>query len=140
MLNKWIGIGNLVTDPELKYTEAGTARASFRVAVTRTFNREESDFFHVTAWKNTAELCPNYLKKGSQVCIEGRMQSRQYENKDGQKRTAIEIVADQVHFLGGKPQAQQGQQTQQSAPAQQDSLEGWEQLGKMADDDSEIPF
>ena len=128
-LNKVIMIGNLVEEPELRYTPNGTAVGKIRLAVTRTFNREETDFFNVVTWRKTAENCANHLKKGSQVCVEGRLQTRSYETQDGQKRWVTEVIADQVHFLGSRPQSQPAQQ-----PAQQDSLGEWEKLGKQADD------
>jgi single-strand DNA-binding protein len=140
-------IGNLVEEPELKYTPNGTPVGKLRIAVDRTFNRDESDFFTVVTWRKTAENCANHLKKGSQVCVEGRLQVRSYENNEGQKVWVTEVIAEQVHFLGSRPQ---GQQAQQPAPAQ-DNLDEWNKLGRevkpgdldMFDgkaDDEEIPF
>ena len=153
MLNKWIGIGNLVEDPEFKHVGSeNTANCKLRIAVTRTFNRDESDFFNVITWRKTAENCANYLKKGGQVCVEGRLQVRSYENSEGKKVWVTEVIAEQVHFLGSRPQSQQGQQAQQPAPAQESNLDEWQKLGRevkpgdldmfdgKADDDSEIPF
>ncbi len=151
MLNRVIVIGNLVEEPELRYTPNGTAVGKLRIAVTRTFNRDESDFFNIVTWRKTAENCANYLKKGSQVGVEGRLQTRSYEAQDGQKRWVTEIVADNVHFLGGKQQNAEGRVNTASPGAGGEEAPGeWEKLGReiKRDDldmfdgnsDDEIPF
>lgn len=152
MLNRVLLIGNLVDEPELRYTPNGTAVGKIRLAVTRTFNREETDFFNVVVWRKTAETCANYLKKGSQVCIEGRLQTRSYEAQDGSKRWVTEVIADNVHFLGGRQQNAEGRRNAAPAGAAADnSLGEWEKLGRevkasdldMFDgksDEDEIPF
>jgi single-strand DNA-binding protein len=107
-INKAILIGNLGRDPELRYTAGGTAVANFTLATTESWNnnksgqREERTEWHrVVAWGRTAELCAQYLSKGRTVYIEGRIQSREWEDKEGQKRRTTEIVANTVQFLGG---------------------------------------
>src|SRR5436190_19752212 len=107
-LNKVLLIGNLTRDPDLRYTSAGTAVANLRLAVNRTFvvqgdKREETLFIDVVAWGKQAEACGEYLAKGSAIFVDGRLQSREYEVKDGGKRTVIEVVADTVQFLTRKP-------------------------------------
>lgn len=102
--NKAIIIGNLARDPEVKYTNSGTAVAKMAIAVNRTWMRdgqkqEEVDFIPVVVWDKQAENCEKYLTKGSAILVEGRISVRSYE-KDGQKRYATEIVAQTVQFLG----------------------------------------
>lgn len=111
-LNKVILIGNITRDPELRYIPSGTAVATFTVATNRAYTlasgekREESCFVRVVSWGRQAELCGQYLSKGSPVCVEGRLQSRSWETPDGQKRSTIEVVAQNVQFLGkGAPKA-----------------------------------
>jgi single-strand DNA-binding protein len=91
--------GRLTRDPELRYTPNGVAVANFDLAVPRPGEKKETDFIRIIAWKKTAELCADYLKKGRQVAVEGRLQIRSYETQDGQKRRVAEVVANQVQFL-----------------------------------------
>jgi single-strand DNA-binding protein len=107
-VNKVILVGNLGRDPELRYTQNGQAVANFSVATTDRWNskegqREERTEWHrIVAWGKTAELCAQYLSKGRSVYIEGRIQSREWEDREGQKRNTTEIVAQTVQFLGGR--------------------------------------
>ena len=104
-LNKVFLIGNLTRDPELRYTPSGTAVVSLRLAVNRKYKdktgaaREDTCFITANAWDRQAEVCNQYLKKGSPVFIEGRLQSRSWDAPDGQKRTAIDIQAERIQFL-----------------------------------------
>lgn len=102
-LNRVILIGNLTRDPELRYTPQGTAVASFTVAVNRSFvNREgerEADFIPIVVWQKRAETCAEYLIKGSQVAIDGRLQIRTYEDKDKIRRWVTEVIAQRIEFL-----------------------------------------
>jgi len=102
-LNQVVLIGNLTRDPELRYTPDGTPVTSFTVAVNRPFvNRQgerEADFVPVVVWRKRAETCSEYLMKGSQVAVEGRLQVRNYEDKDGIKKWVTEVVARRVDFL-----------------------------------------
>ena len=115
-MNKVVLIGNLVRDPEVRATQSGISVCNFTVAVNRRFKKEngeqETDFLNVIAWRQLAELCSKYLAKGRKVAVTGSIQTRQYEAKDGSKRTAWDIVADEVEFL--TPQNQQS--STQSAP------------------------
>ncbi len=99
MLNRVILIGRLTRDPELRYLQNGTAVASFTLAVNRKYNREETDFIDIVVWRGLAENCANYLGKGRLAAVEGRLQIRSYEDKEGIRRKAIEVVADDVRFL-----------------------------------------
>jgi single-strand DNA-binding protein len=105
-VNKVILIGNLGSDPQVRYTPQGTAVANFNIATTERFNnksgeREERTEWHrIVAWGKLAEICQQYLKKGKQVYIEGRLQTRQWEDQQGQKRQTTEIVAQNMQMLG----------------------------------------
>lgn len=105
-MNKVFLIGRLTRDPELRYTGNNTAVASFGIAVNRNFTNQQgerdADFFNVTVWRKQAENVKNYLSKGSQVAIEGRLQSNTYDDANGQKRTSIDVVADNVEFIGSR--------------------------------------
>ena len=106
-VNKVILIGNLGRDPELRYTQSGTAVANFTLATTETWNKKEggkderTEWHRIVAWGRTGELCAQYLAKGRTVYVEGRIQTREWENKEGQKQRTTEIVANTVQFLGG---------------------------------------
>lgn len=101
-MNKIQIIGRLTADPELRSTGSGVQVCSFTVAVNRRFNREETDFFPVTVWKEAAVNCNKFLAKGSQVGVCGSLQIRRYDDKDGIKRTAIDLQADEVEFLSAR--------------------------------------
>jgi single-strand DNA-binding protein len=104
-LNKVFLIGNLTRAPELRYTPGGTAVADLRLAVNRNYatqsgeKREDTCFLTVVVWGKQAETCREYLDKGRAVLIEGRLQTRDWETKDGQKRTVTEVVAERVQFM-----------------------------------------
>ena len=103
MLNRVILIGRLTKDPELRYTPNGTAVATFTLAVNRSrANQEgerETDFIPVVVWQKQAENCANYIGKGSLVAVDGRLQVRTFDGKDGQRRWITEVVAENVRFL-----------------------------------------
>lgn len=103
MLNKVILIGRLVADPQLRYTQTGIAVTNFTLAVDRPFvsqsGEREADFIDIVTWRKQAEVCANYLNKGRLVAVEGRLQIRSYDDQNGIRRKAAEIVADQVTFL-----------------------------------------
>lgn len=101
-LNRVVLIGRLTKDPELRYTSNGTATTSFTLAVDRPFQtngKKEADFIPVVTWRQTAEACANYLSKGKLVAVEGRLQTRNYENNEGRRVYVTEVVADNVRFL-----------------------------------------
>ena len=107
--NKVLLIGNLTKDPELRYTPQGTAVVNLRLAVNSRFKdknqelKEDTCFVTVVVWDKQAETCNQYLHKGSPVFIEGRLQSRSWEDNSGQKRNVIEVRADRIQFLGTAP-------------------------------------
>ncbi|ANY71687.1 single-stranded DNA-binding protein [Paenibacillus ihbetae] len=103
MLNRVILIGRLTRDPELRYTPTGVATTTFTLAVDRPFTNQsgerEADFPPVVTWRQLAETCANYLRKGRLTAIEGRIQTRNYENNEGKRVYVTEVIADNVRFL-----------------------------------------
>ncbi|WP_040951100.1 single-stranded DNA-binding protein [Gorillibacterium massiliense] len=103
MLNRVILIGRLTRDPELRYTPAGVAVTQFTLAVDRPFSNQnkerEADFIPVVTWRQLAETCANYLRKGRLAAVEGRIQIRNYDNNEGRKVYVTEVIADNVRFL-----------------------------------------
>ncbi|CAI6079526.1 Single-stranded DNA-binding protein A [Paenibacillus sp. JJ-100] len=103
MLNRVILIGRLTRDPELRYTPAGVAVTQFTLAVDRPFTSQggerEADFIPVVTWRQLAETCANYLRKGRLAAVEGRIQVRNYENNEGKRVYVTEVIADNVRFL-----------------------------------------
>ncbi len=135
-LNKVMIIGHLGRDPEMRYTPSGRPVTTFTVAVSRSWNtadgerRTETEWFNIVAWGNLAEICKQYLYKGQQVYIDGRLQTRRWEDKEGQKHTSVEIVANEMMMLGDR--------RDNSGPVQEaDQEEGASE--PMADED-EFPF
>ncbi|MEQ9496655.1 MAG: single-stranded DNA-binding protein [Deltaproteobacteria bacterium] len=107
-LNKVMLIGNLGADPEVRYTANSTAVANFRIATTEVWNdksgerQEKTEWHRIVVWGRQAETCGEYLRKGRSVYVEGRIQTREWEDRDGNKRWTTEITADRVQFLGGR--------------------------------------
>jgi len=103
--NKVLLMGHLTRDPELRYIPSGTAVSTFDLAVNRVYTaqsgekKQETSFIRIVVWARRAEVCAEYLKKGSSVFVEGRLRSRSWEGKDGQKRNTIEVIANNVQFL-----------------------------------------
>ncbi|RQD69475.1 MAG: single-stranded DNA-binding protein [Tindallia sp. MSAO_Bac2] len=146
-MNSVILIGRLTKDPELRYTNTGKAVANFTVAINRSFGKDsEADFIPVVVWEKQAENCANYLSKGSQVGVQGRIQVRTYEAKDGGTRYVTEVVGNNVEFLSGGSSSGSSAQTPQrsgssSAPA---DFNPEEEINvddfKAMDDDEDLPF
>jgi single-strand DNA-binding protein len=124
-LNKVLIIGNLGKDPEMRYTPSGRPVTTFRVAASRTWKnadgdrQEETEWFNVTAWGNLAEICNQYLKRGQQVYVEGRLHTRRWEDPEGNKRSTVEIVASEMVILGDR-------KDEGEAPDPDDPGEGFE--------------
>lgn len=118
MLNRVILIGRLTADPELRYTNSGTAVASFTLAVDRfrpnQSGERETDFINIVVWQKQAELCAQYLHKGRLSAVDGRLQIRSYENKEGQRVRVAEVVAEAVRFLDRGDSNGQSASTSQS--------------------------
>ena len=110
-MNRVILIGRLTRDPELRYTTSNIPTCTFSIAVNRNFTNQagerEADFINIVVWRKQAENCKNYLNQGSQVAVEGRIQTRNYEDQNGQKRYVTEVVADNVQFLDTKAAREQ---------------------------------
>ena len=108
MLNKIMLIGNLGKAPELNVTAEGTPVTKFSLAVNRTYKsatgekKEETEWFNIVAWRTLAEITERYLHKGSKVYVEGRLTQRKYTDREGVQRTAVEVIANDVHFLSQK--------------------------------------
>ena len=150
-MNKIILIGRLTKDPELRYTQSGTAVASFTLAVDRRFSNQsgeqETDFINCVAWQKAAEFVSWYFHKGKQMALEGRLQVRSYDGNDGQKRWVTEVVAEQIEFVGSKNDGSNnsngrngsaGGGTNSSSGNNPDPILG---LGEeVVFDDSELPF
>ncbi|MGN1207913.1 MAG: single-stranded DNA-binding protein [Christensenellales bacterium] len=132
-MNKAFLIGNLTRDPELTQTTNGIAVCRFSIAVQREFTNSEgerdADFFNIVAWRNTAENCNKYLKKGSKVAVMGAIQNRSYDAQDGTKRYVTEIVADKVEFVGSKASGSDGEEREEIS-----------KLEPIKDDDGDLPF
>ena len=114
MVNKVILIGNLGADPEVRYTQNGTAVANFRIATTETWKKEgekeeQTEWHRIVTFARLAEICGEYLSKGSKVYIEGRIQTRKWEDKDGNPRYTTEIVAREMKMLSPRGAAEGGQ-------------------------------
>ncbi|ABI69827.1 single-stranded DNA-binding protein [Syntrophomonas wolfei] len=150
MLNRVILIGRLTKDPELRYTQNGTAVATFTLAVDRKYKREETDFIPIVVWAKQAENCANYLNKGSLVAIEGRIQVRTYDNQEGQRRWVTEVVAEDVRFMG-KPAGSRGSTPDYAdKTSKRDFDDNWSDLGREVNmdnidlvdqhEDEDIPF
>lgn len=124
-MNKVFLIGRLTRDPELRYTSSNIPVASFSIAVNRTFANQngerEADFINIVVWRKQAENCKNYLNQGSQVAIDGRIQTRNYDDQNGQKRYVTEVVADNVQFLDTKAAREQRAESNNINPYNIDS-------------------
>ena len=143
MLNKAILMGRLVADPELRRTPNNNSVTSFTLAVNRSFTRQgeqpQTDFIDIVAWGKTAEFVSRYFVKGQQVAVAGRIQTRNWEDKQGNKRKSVEVVADEVFFADSK---------RGDSPARDNSMMGEPfDLGRaapsafpMPEDDSDLPF
>ena len=138
MLNNVVIMGRLTRDPELKRTLNGTAVTSFSMAVDRDFKAQDgtrqTDFIDVVAWKQTAEFVCSYFTKGRMAVVEGRLQVRDWTDKDGNKRKAVEVIADHIYFADSK-------QIQQSQKNNLDNLSNrMDAFAEIGEEDGEIPF
>ena len=141
MLNTICLVGRIVHDPELKNTQSGNAVTTFAVAVERNRSGQDGqkivDYIDVVAWRKTAEFVSKYFHKGSWIAVNGSLQTRTYEDRDGKKRKVFEVVADNVHFCGGKSEAPSGNTSKLDEFSNYASTN----LANFAiDDDGELPF
>lgn len=140
-VNKAIILGNLGRDPEVRFTQSGRAKASFPVATTDTWmdqengRQERTDWHNIVVWGKQAETCGQYLSKGRQVYVEGRIQTRSYDDQEGNKRYITEIVAQRVQFIGGRGgEGRSGQYESEGASA------GGGYEAPPVPDDDDVPF
>ena len=152
MLNHIVLMGRLTKDPELRRTGAGVAVASFSIAVDRDFANKESgeketDFIDIVAWRNTAEFVSKYFAKGRMAVVSGRLQIRNWQDKDGNKRRSAEVVADNIYFGDSKREGSSGQSFDNGfASGSSYSSGGYtapapsSDFAMLEDDDSELPF
>ena len=133
-MNKVFLIGNLTRDPELSETNSGVSVCNFSIAVNRrrasADAEQQTDFFSVTAWRALAENIARYCKKGNKIAISGQIQIRQYEDREGAKKTSVYVVAEEVEFLSQKSN---DEARTQETPKKKPALEPF-------DDDSDLPF
>jgi single-strand DNA-binding protein len=138
-LNKVQIIGHLGKEPEMRYTPSGKPVTTFTVAVSRSWNtgdgerHSETEWFNIVAWGNLAEICKQYLTKGQQVYVEGRLQTRRWEDKEGGKHASVEIVANEMMMLGERRDHNSHSQT-----ATSDSTS--EETQNIVHDEDEFPF
>ena len=132
-MNRIILLGRLVKDPDVKVTTSGKTVCTFTLAVDRPFSgkdgKREADFINIQTWNKTAELIGNYVSKGQRLLVDGRLQIRSYDGKDGLKHYATEVVADRVEFIERKEKS-----------AQKAESEATEGFGSEVQFDEEIPF
>ncbi|MBQ3725206.1 MAG: single-stranded DNA-binding protein [Oscillospiraceae bacterium] len=148
MLNKIIIMGRLARDPELRRTQSGVSVTSFRIACDRDFKSQsgekETDWIDVVAWRNTAEFVSKYFNKGRMAIVEGRLQTRDWTDKDGNKRTAVEVVADNVYFGDSKRDGQGGGYDAPSYAPPADRgyapAAGGNQFAEIDEEDGDLPF
>ena len=148
MLNKIILMGRLTRDPELRRTQSGTAVTSFSLAVDRDFKSQggekETDFIDIVAWRNTAEFVSKYFTKGRMAVVEGRLQMRDWTDRDGNKRRTAEVVADNVYF--GDSKRDSGAGDYGAAPAygapvsRSGAPMGHSDFAEIGEEDGELPF
>lgn len=135
MLNNVSLMGRMAADPELRHTQSGIPVTTFRIAVDRTFvpkgQEKQTDWIDIVAWRSTAEFVEKYFRRGSMIAVQGSIQTRSYTDKDGNKRTAFEVVADNVFFAESKRTDAQG--ATPNVKAEPDDFE--EVVG-----DDELPF
>ena len=138
--NKVILVGNLTNQPELKQTSGGTDVCNFSIAVNRRFKdaqtgKQETDFFNIVAWRQLAELCGKFLMKGKKVAVFGSIQTRTYEAQDGSKRTAFDIIADEIEFISPMGEAPGTKITAKEETAYAPADTGFTQV-----EDEDLPF
>lgn len=143
MFNLVVLTGRLTADPELKTTQNNLSVTSFTIAVDRKYqstSEKITDFINIVAWRQTAEFVTKYFKKGSLIGIEGSIQTRKYQDKNGNNRTAFEVVANNVQFVESKKNNNVNIEGEEPDPLQTvaDNLSGFEDMGSVSDDN--LPF
>ena len=143
-MNKVILIGNLASDPEAFTTQSGISRSTFRLAVQRRFTNaqgvREADFFNIVAWRQSADFCNRYLRKGNRVAVEGTIQNRSYDANDGSKRWITEIIADSVESVGSRDSGDPGPAEPVAPASTRNSNTQTTPAPAIDPDDDELPF
>lgn len=143
-MNKVILMGRLTRDPEVKNTTTGKAVATFTLAVDRRFKnkdgQKEADFVPIVVWGKQAEFAGQYLSKGSQIGVSGRLQVRSYDGQDGQRRYVTEVVADEVYFISTKRKDNNGSNSNGSSPGMGNGVMGLDEDFHLMAEDDDIPF
>ena len=143
-MNKVFLIGNLTRDPELTETGGGVSVCHFAIAVNRSYTSQDgerqTDFFNVTAWRGLADTIARYVKKGSKVAVSGSIQIRNYEDNQGQRRTAVDVIAQDVEFLTTKTSENGSDFYDAPAPAREQAPARRKPALETFDDDGDIPF
>ena len=138
MLNKVVLMGRLTADPELKHTPSNVAVCTFSLAVNRRFNRNETDFIDVVTWRQQAEFVSKYFAKGQQMALVGALQTRTWEDKNGNKRKSVEVVADEVYFADSKRTSGNNSSRDEALPF---DFSGGNAFREIEDeDDGNLPF
>ena len=144
MLNRIILMGRLTRDPELRHTQSGVAVASFSLAVDRDFKNDkgerETDFFDIVAWRQAGEFASKYLSKGRLAAVEGRVQFRDWTDRNGNKRRSTEVVADSVYFADSKKDGDGAQSAPSAQPAKPGGVDVDPELEELNEDDGDLPF
>lgn len=135
--NKVILIGNLTKDVELKQTPNGVSVCSFDIAVNRKINKDEVDFITIVAWRQQAEFVWKYFKKGQAILVCGQIQTRSYTDKQNNKRTAVEVVADEVSFVGNKESSSEAKNEPYMPTAYTSNSQNFEEIDS---GDADLPF
>lgn len=143
MLNQINIMGRLTRDPELRYTGSNIPVATFRIAVDRDFGKGENgeratDFIDIVAWRQTGEFIAKHFEKGSMIAVTGRLQMRDWEDRDGNKRTSAEIMVDHAYFCGGKPSRTDS--TEDTGAFERSMQQASAFTPVDIDDDGELPF
>ena len=139
MLNKAILMGRLTADPELRHTQSNIPVTSFTLAVDRTFGQDkQTDFLDIVAWRNTAEFVSKWFRKGMLVAVSGRIQTRTWEDKQGNKRKSVEVVADEAFFAESKKDS--APRPSNDAPVPFDLPPVGGDFAELGPDNSELPF
>lgn len=140
MINRVVLLGRIVADPELKTTQTGVSVTTFRIAVDRTYQKQgeerQADFFDIVAWRYTAEFVCKFFRKGSMIAIDGQLQSRTYQAKDGSNRYTVEVIADNASFTGEKKTSPIVNTEEQNYSYRETENNGFEEMPS----DDDVPF
>ena len=138
MLNHTVLMGRIGQNPELKSTPSGTEVVSLSLAVQRNYNKDVTDWVNIVAWKGTATTIANYFKKGDLLCVEGSIQTRNYDDKDGKKVYVTEVLVEKIHFVNGKGETNNTPSATTNTTVATPNTDDFVPI--TADDESDLPF